>query len=85
MAAVSFQSVPEMFLHRVASTPDADAFYYPDGEKWLTNTWSDVGDRARNIAGGLMAMDLALESRCAILSRTRVEWSDLHHLPLFHP
>ena len=74
MAAVSFQSVPEMFLHRVASTPDADAFYHPDGEKWLTSTWSDVGDRARNIAGGLMAMDLTLESRCAILSSTRVEW-----------
>ncbi|MFT5686209.1 MAG: long-chain acyl-CoA synthetase [Myxococcota bacterium] len=74
MAAVSFQSVAEMFLHRVASTPDADAFYSPDGEKWSTSTWSDVGDRARNIAGGLMAMELTLENRCAILSGTRVEW-----------
>ena len=74
MAAVSFQSVPEMFLHRVSSTPDADAFYYPDGEKWGTYTWSDVGDRARNIAGGLLALGLELESRCAILCSTRVEW-----------
>ncbi len=74
MAAVSFQSVPEMFLHRVSSTPDADAFYYPDGDRWGTCTWSDVGDRARNIAGGLRAMGLELESRCAILCSTRVEW-----------
>ncbi len=74
MAAASFKSVPEMFTHRVSSTPDADAFYYPDGERWGTYTWSDVSERVQEIACGLLSMDLSVEERCTILCSTRVEW-----------
>ncbi|MEC7948207.1 MAG: AMP-binding protein, partial [Myxococcota bacterium] len=75
MGAASFKSFPEMFLHRVSSTPDSDAFYYPDDrDAWQTLRWKDVGERVRNIAGGLRAMGLELEQRCSILSSTRYEW-----------
>lgn len=75
MGAASFKSFPEMFLHRVSSTPDSDAFYYPDADDaWQTLRWKDVGERVRNIAGGLRSFGLELEQRCSILSNTRYEW-----------
>ncbi len=71
----SFRSVPEMFLHRVTSTPDSDALYYPDdSEQWQTLRWADVGDRVRQIACGLRSQGLQPEERCAILCSTRHEW-----------
>ena len=75
MGAASFKSFPEMFLHRISSTPDSDAFYYPDAaDAWQTLRWKDVGERVKNIAGGLRALGLELEQRCSILSNTRYEW-----------
>lgn len=75
MAAASFSSVPEMFLHRVSSTPDADAFYYPDeDDRWQTLRWQDVGDQVRDIAGGLASLGIEKGDRVSILSNTRVDW-----------
>ncbi len=75
MAAASFSSVPEMFLHRVSSTPDADAFYYPDeDDRWQTLLWQDVGDQVRDIAGGLASLGIEKGDRVSILSNTRVDW-----------
>ena len=51
---VPYRSIPDMFLQRVAATPDANAFAYPTptgGPAWLT--WKQVGDRANAIAAGL--------------------------------
>jgi len=73
-ARTSFRSVPEMWLHRISSTPDSDAFQYPTATGWKTMTWKDAGARARAIAAGLQALGLRREERCAILSMTRVEW-----------
>jgi len=75
VAAASFKSFPEMFLHRVASTPDSEAFSYPDkNDDWQSMKWKDVGDRVRAIACGLRSLGLDLEERSAILCNTRVEW-----------
>lgn len=75
MPAASFQSFPEMFLHRVSATPDTDAFYYPDSkEEWKTLRWKEVGERVRAIATGLRSLGLEPEDRAAILCNTRVEW-----------
>jgi long-chain acyl-CoA synthetase len=75
LATASFQSFAEMFLHRVASTPDADAFYYPDAsEQWITLKWSQVGEQVSRIAGGLHALGVLAEQRCAIMSNTRYDW-----------
>jgi len=75
VAAASFKSFSEMFLHRVSSTPDTEAFSYPDADDtWQTLKWREVGDRVRAIACGLRSLGLDLEQRAAILCNTRVEW-----------
>jgi len=64
-----------MFLHRVSSTPDTDAFYYPDeDDRWQTLRWQDVGDQVRDIAGGLASLGIEKGDRVSILSNTRVDW-----------
>jgi long-chain acyl-CoA synthetase len=75
LAAASFASLAEMFLHRVASTPDSEAFSYPDrDEVWQSLSWSAVSTQVFKIASGLHALGLALEDRVAIMAGTRVEW-----------
>jgi len=74
MAVASFQSVPDIFLHRVRSTPDTIAFQFPLDGGWDEMTWKDVGIAVREIALGLAALGLESEDRCAILCGTRVEW-----------
>jgi long-chain acyl-CoA synthetase len=76
LANASFRSVAEIFLHRVASTPDSDAFYYPmlPSAEWKTLSWKDVGNEVREIACGLRALGLESEQRVSLLSNTRVEW-----------
>lgn len=69
-----FNSVPEMFLHRVTETPAGEAFRYPKGDQWLSMTWKDVGDAVRKLASGLRAQGLQDEERVAIVSTTRLEW-----------
>ena len=75
-STTAYASVGEMFLARVAATPDRDAFYYPElpSEEWQTMKWKEAGARVRAIAGGLMALGIEQEQRVAILSTTRVEW-----------
>jgi long-chain acyl-CoA synthetase len=74
-----FRTIPELFLHRVRSTPEGEAFLQPDGASWRSVSWKEVGQRVRAIAGGLRELGLQSEQRCALLSATRLEWilSDL--------
>ena len=74
MAVESFRSVPDIFLHRVRSTPDSVAFQYPLRGGWEEMSWKDVGVAVREIALGLSDLGLSSEERGAILSGTRVEW-----------
>ena len=67
-------SVARMFLDRVAATPDAEAFRYPQDHGWESVTWQQVGERVHNIAGGLIALGIAPEDRVALASSTRYEW-----------
>ncbi len=67
-------SVAHMFLDRVAATPDAEAFRYPQDHSWESVTWRQVGDRVHNIAGGLISLGIAAEDRVALASSTRYEW-----------
>jgi len=71
---VPYRSIPDMFLQRVAATPDARAFASPGaaGPQWMT--WREVGDRATAIAAGLHALGVQPEDRVAIACNTRVEW-----------
>jgi long-chain acyl-CoA synthetase len=77
LTALRYQSIPDMFLARVADTPGDRALAHPApgdaGEPvWLT--WAQVADRAKAIAAGLHDLGVRPEDRVAILSSTRVEW-----------
>jgi long-chain acyl-CoA synthetase len=71
---VPYQSIPDMFLRRVAETPDGQAFGHPgpSGPKWLT--WADVGQRAKALAAGLHGLGVRSEDRVAIIANTRLDW-----------
>ena len=73
---VPYRSIPDMFLKRVAATPDGQAFGHPapddSGPAWLT--WAQVGERAKAIAAGLHGLGVGAEDRVAILANTRLEW-----------
>ncbi|MEV0328541.1 long-chain fatty acid--CoA ligase [Micromonospora echinospora] len=73
---VPYRSIPDMFLKRVAATPDRPAFAHPapddSGPVWLT--WEQVGHRAKAVAAGLHGLGIGLEDRVAILANTRLEW-----------
>ncbi|MEZ4322436.1 MAG: long-chain fatty acid--CoA ligase [Myxococcota bacterium] len=74
LSASSFQSVVDMWSHRVGSTPDGEALTFRTPSGWESYTWRDADDRVRRIANGLLAFGLEPEQRCCILARTRVEW-----------
>ena len=67
-------SVARLFLDRVAATPRAEAFRFPDGGGWTSVTWQQVGDRVRRLTAGLIALGIAPEERVALASSTRYEW-----------
>lgn len=73
---VPYRSIPDMFLQRVAATPDKNAFASPapgdSGLTWLT--WSQVAGRTKAIAAGLRSLGIGNEDRVAILANTRIEW-----------
>ena len=40
-------SVPEMFRHRLAVDPDAEAYRFPAGDGWASVTWAQTGETVR--------------------------------------
>jgi long-chain acyl-CoA synthetase len=67
-------SVPRMFLDRIAATPTAEAFRYPENGGWTTVTWQQVGQRVELLAAGLISLGIKPEERVALASGTRYEW-----------
>ncbi len=67
-------TIPDVFIDRVAKSGTKRAFQFPDGDGWAHLTWQQSFDRVRNIAGGLMSLELNREDRIAILSSTRIDW-----------
>ena len=67
-------SVARMFLDRVAATPASEAFRFASGDSWASVTWSQVGDRVRRQAAGLIALGVEPEQPVAVASATRYEW-----------
>jgi long-chain acyl-CoA synthetase len=67
-------SVGRQFFDRVRDTPDREAFRYPVGDRWESQTWRQTGDRVTRLAAGLVALGLEPEQRVGIASGTRFEW-----------
>ncbi len=70
-----YQSVGDMFVKRVAATPNRRAFTFPGpGGTWKSMTWKETHQRVRAIACGLRKLGLENEERVAILSATSIDW-----------
>ncbi|MBX3171558.1 MAG: long-chain fatty acid--CoA ligase [Candidatus Eremiobacteraeota bacterium] len=68
------QNVAALFHSRVLQTPNSEAFRYPVENRWESLTWQQTRDRVQDISGGLLALGLQPEERCAILSGTCIDW-----------
>jgi long-chain acyl-CoA synthetase len=67
-------SFGRQFFDRVRTSPDREAYRYPVGERWESQTWAETGDRVTRVAAGLVALGLEPEQRVGIASTTRIEW-----------
>lgn len=74
LGASSFGSVVDMWHHRILSTGRETAFHYRLDAAWHEMSWDKAGRISREIAHGLLALGVAPEERCSLLSETRVEW-----------
>ncbi|GAB3929073.1 AMP-dependent synthetase/ligase [Kribbella albertanoniae] len=68
------ETMAQMFLDRVAATPQREAFRYPSGDGWKSVTWAETEALTRRRAAGLIALGVEAEQRVAIAASTRIEW-----------
>jgi long-chain acyl-CoA synthetase len=76
LAVVTDQAptVAQMFVNRVAQTPDREAYRYPAGDGWVSQTWRETRQQVIRLAAGLVAVGITAQQRVAIASETRYEW-----------
>ncbi|HEV8582275.1 MAG TPA: long-chain fatty acid--CoA ligase [Thermoanaerobaculia bacterium] len=74
MSEPTFRSVVEMFKHRVASTPGAEAMSGRRDGRWYSMTWAEAGDRVRAVACGLLSLGFKKGERAAILATSSPDW-----------
>ena len=67
-------SVAHMFVDRVKKSPQDEAYRYPDGERWVSMTWSAANTAAREIAAGLVSLGVQQQDRVAIASSSTIGW-----------
>jgi long-chain acyl-CoA synthetase len=67
-------TMAQMFLERVETTPAREAFRFPRGEQWKSVTWRETEELTRRRAAGLIALGVEPEQRVGIASSTRIEW-----------
>ncbi|WP_392670407.1 AMP-dependent synthetase/ligase [Streptomyces sp. LN785] len=74
-------SVANLFIDRVAATPDGEAYRFPvpsaDGQgpdEWKSMSWAQSAERVYAIAAGLIGLGVEPEQRVALAAATRVEW-----------
>jgi len=69
------ESVGDLLLWRVETTPDTEAFRFPDAaDNWESLTWKQTKQRVYELAAGLLTIGLGQGERVAIASATRIEW-----------
>jgi long-chain acyl-CoA synthetase len=73
-AITSASTVGELFLERVAATPNGEALRKPTDPGWQSYTWAQTGDIVTEWAAGLLSLGVQTEDRVALACSTRVEW-----------
>lgn len=72
--ATSAANVATMFLDRVTTSADKEAFRHLVAGQWVSATWGQTAGSVEKLAAGLLALGLDPEQRVGILSNTRYEW-----------
>jgi long-chain acyl-CoA synthetase len=67
-------NVASMFLDRVQTSADEEAFRYLVAGDWVSATWRQTADRVEALAAGLLALGIETEQRVGVASSTRYEW-----------
>ncbi|QWZ06528.1 long-chain fatty acid--CoA ligase [Nocardioides panacis] len=67
-------NVGRQFFDRVRATPNREAYRYPKGDSWESQTWQETGDHVTKLAAGLVALGIEPEQRVGIAAGTRFEW-----------
>ena len=68
------EHLAQMFLDRVAASPNREAFRYPAGSEWKSVTWQQTEELVRRRAAGLIALGVEPEQRVGVAASTRLEW-----------
>jgi len=76
---MAYRNIAEMFFDRAAARGAKPCFRVKHDGAWHDLSWSDVTDRIRETAAGLVDLGIEPGQKIAILSSTRPEWveSDL--------
>jgi long-chain acyl-CoA synthetase len=76
---MAYRNIAEMFFDRAAARAAKPCFRVKHDGAWQDLSWSDVTDRIRETAAGLVDLGIEPGQKIAILSSTRPEWveSDL--------
>ncbi len=70
----AFRSVPDLWHHRVGSTPGAVAMRFVRDGVWHSWSWSDAAAQVRAIANGLLSLGVRREEPVVLLAGTSVDW-----------
>jgi len=76
-AVTNSETIPEMFLQRVYSTPDAVAYEHKVNGQWQSVTYNDYGELVEKAALGFRKLGLEKGECVAILGDTEPEWTIL--------
>ncbi len=68
------QSVAQLFRARLGPDGSRKAARYKAGGKWQDITWSDLSQKAEDVAWGLIGIGLNRGDAVSILANTRMEW-----------
>lgn len=68
------KTLAEIFVNRVAKTPDFVALRQKEDGQWKPWTFREFGQQAREVAQGLLALGVTKGGGIALLSANRAEW-----------
>lgn len=71
--ASSFRSFSDLWTHRLASTPDTEAFLLPSEGRWRPIRWDEAHHTVARWGGALRAAGVEREDRVALLLPTSAE------------
>jgi long-chain acyl-CoA synthetase len=70
----SILTAHDLWTDRVARSGPTLAFRHKRDGRWCNVSWQEADAMARDLAGGLLALDLNATDKVCLLSQTRLEW-----------